>query len=104
MSSNEATIAYLAGQFADVVHEWTTPAEFKEIKKLNAAETDSDVCHTHDFFDANEAMDAAFRRAFGRSCHLPCDVDEGVCSQAEADADMALWNAAWSQAKTGWLS
>src|SRR5947209_5043239 len=98
-------VAFLAGQFADVVHEWTTPEQFEEIKRLNRTDyAGTDICATHDFFDANEAMDAAFKRAFGRGCILPSDVEEGRASDADETADIELWNAAWKQAKEGWLS
>lgn len=100
---NPATVAFLAGQFSDIVHEWTTPEEFAEIQRRNKTNGDQ-VCATHDFFDANEAMDAAFNRAFGRSCRLTSDVEEGRCTDAEMQADVDLWNAAWTQAKKGWLS
>jgi hypothetical protein len=104
MIKDEAgTINYLAGQFVDVIHEWTTPAQFGEIKKRNRTNDDL-VCATHDFFDANDAMFEAFRRAFGRTCWLPCDAEEGKCSAEDSDADLKLWNAAWAVAKKGWLS
>lgn len=101
-TTDPGTIAFLAGQFADVVRDWTTPEEFEEIKVRNRTNGDQ-VCATHDFFDANEAMDQAFRQSFGRSCYLTSDVEEGRCTEAEMDADVALWNAAWAQAKEGWL-
>ena len=93
---DQGKIAALAGAFADVVHEWTTPAD--------AAEPDGMICHTHDFFDANEAMADAFKRTFGRAPWLPCDVEEGLCPENESDIDLAMWSAAWDQAKKGWLS
>jgi hypothetical protein len=102
---DQGKVAALAGAFADVVHEWTTPAELEEVKRLNRTEyANSSICATHDFFDANEAMAEAFRRIFGRAIWLPCDVEEGLCPENEADLDLQLWNAAWDQAKKGWLS
>ena len=85
------TVNFLAGQFVDVIHEWTTPEEFEQIKQRNRT-NDASVCATHDFMDANEAMDEAFRRALGRSYDM------------ESDADTALWNEAWEIAVKGWLS
>jgi hypothetical protein len=99
MTLDPKTVAFLAGQFADVIHEWTTPKEFEEIKRLNRTpEYAGSICATHNFMDANMAMEAAFKRAFGRLPNI-YDNDDG----SEGD-DVALWNAAWSQAKTGWLS
>ena len=45
------------------------------------------ICHSHDFLDANMAMDEVFTEALGRS------VDADVAADAE------LWNAAWTLAK-----
>ena len=79
--------AYLAGIFVDVLYEQTTPAQFEAIRLRNADEpAGSGVCHSHDFVDANITMAEAFRRAIGR------DFD------ADSDADVALWNAAWEVA------
>jgi hypothetical protein len=95
-------VAFLAGNFSDVIHDWATAEEFEEIKKRNRERNDL-TCATHDFFDANEAMDRAFRQSFGRSCYLCSDVEEGRCTEADMESDVALWNAAWTQAKEGWL-
>lgn len=100
--SDLGTVNFLAGQFADVVHDWTTPEQFEQIKERNRANDDL-ICASHDFIDANEAMDAAFRQAFGRGTRLCSDVEEGRCTEAEYAADVALWNDAWKIAKDGWL-
>src|ERR1700731_3689620 len=100
--ADAGTINFLAGQFVDAIHDWTTPEQFESIKERNRANSDL-VCATHDFIDANEAMDQAFRQSFSRSCRLTCDVEEGRCTEAEHEADVALWNAAWAIAKEGWL-
>lgn len=91
-----AKVCYLAGIFADVVHDVTTPEEFAEIKRRNATPEYSGCCASHDFMDANEAMGRAFKQAFGRG---PLDGVEHM-----SDEDIALWNAAWNQAKKGWLT
>jgi hypothetical protein len=91
--TDQAKIQCLAGAFADVVHEWTTPEELAEIKRRNATEQyGSTSCATHDFFDANMAMDQAFRSTMGRTIDL------------DSDEDIDLWNAAWDMAKKGWLT
>jgi hypothetical protein len=86
----------LATAFSHVLHEWIGD-RMAEVVKLNGAETMEGVCHSHDFCDANMAMDAAFERAFGYS---PLDDEQ----RDEADggmsvANMELWNAAWDLAK-----
>jgi len=91
MPHDEATIQFLAGQFADLIHDNMTPEQFEEIKRLNRTEyAGGEICATHDFIDANEVMEAAFKQAFGRS--------------PDGDYDMQLWNKAWDAAKKGWLS
>lgn len=94
---DQAKVQFLAGQFADVVHDWTDEAEFAEIKRRNATPKYVSACASHDFIDANMAMEQAFRQAFGRS-PLPDDADE------MSDDDLEMWNAAWAVAKTGWLT
>jgi hypothetical protein len=89
MTIDQDKAQFLAATFLDVVWEWTTPEELAEIKRRNATPEYEDNCATHDFFDANEAMADAFRRAFGR---LPLQAEDG---SAEHDADCAMWNAAW---------
>ena len=59
-----------------------------EVNELNANEKHADVCHSHDFIDANEVMDDAFREVLGREI------------RQQVDADCQLWNEAWSLAVT----
>lgn len=101
-TTDPGTIAFLAGQFADIVYEWTTAEEFEEIKKRNQT-NDPGVCASHDFMDANMAMAGAFQRSFGRAPWTTYDLEDGRCTEADMEADVALWNAAWAQAKEGWL-
>jgi hypothetical protein len=82
----------LAAEFVAVLAEWLTPEEFAEMQRRNVTATDLD-CASHDFCDANMAMDAAFSRALGREPDV-MDRDDGA-----EGPDVALWNAAWSTAK-----
>lgn len=63
-----------------------TAEQFAEMCKLNAEETSTCVCHSHDFCDANEVMAEAFESV-------------GVEFDLSDDADRALWSAAWGCAK-----
>jgi hypothetical protein len=64
-----------------------------EVRALNATPAYADCCASHDFLDANEVMLTAFQDIMGRDAAF---LDgEG----AEADADEALWNAAWDYAR-----
>lgn len=79
--------AKLARAFSAVLLEWLGPGRVAEAAALNDVELNPDVCHTHDFCDANEAMLVAFERALGREADV------------QSDDDTALWNAAWDRAK-----
>jgi ribosomal protein L16 Arg81 hydroxylase len=73
----------LANNFCRVLNEWLTPEQIAEVNRLNAAETDSNVCHSHDFCDANQALIDA---------HPEMEVDAG-CEKQTAVIDKA-WNIA----------
>lgn len=78
----------VARKFAAVLEAWLSPQDFAELRRRNAAETDANICHSHDFCDANMAMDAALRA---------CGVDN-------AAAVDRLWTAAWEIATRAHLT
>jgi hypothetical protein len=78
----------LAAEFSRVMRDYLSVAELQTAVALNAAETNPGICHTHDFCDANMAMDAAW-------CHLTGE--DGIDADREVDA--RLWNDAWALAK-----
>jgi hypothetical protein len=79
-------IGKLAMQFSRELHGQLTSKQMREVLRRNREEASTDICHSHDFLDANEVMYAAWKQVIGR------DTDFG-------DADTALWNAAWDLAK-----
>ena len=81
----------LAAEFVAVLTEWLTPAEFAEMQRRNVTAGEG-VCASHDFCDANMAMDEAFTHALGRKPDV-MDSDDGAEGR-----DVALWNAAWAAA------
>jgi hypothetical protein len=87
----------LAREFSRVLTEWLTPAEMADVNAKNAAEYNPIICHSHDYCDANMAMDEAFSRAFGYS---PLDdahrdpADDGMTAE-----NVDLINSAWDIAK-----
>lgn len=103
---NEA--AFLAAKFALVLADWLTVAEFAEMQSRNATPEyrDRETCASHDFCDANMAMEAAFTDCFGREPRFGEFVEAyGLSPDAKAEAeDAALWNAAWDKARVGWLT
>lgn len=73
---------------------------FEEVRRRNRLHTDNGMtgsCATHEFRDANMIMESAFRNAFGKG---PLDGD----SEGFDDADLALWNEAWTLAKESELT
>jgi len=83
--------AEIAREFCLVIREWLSKEQMLLVVERNDAESSkASVCHTHDFCDANMAMDAAFK-------HLGVDPlpDDSGMTKAVVD----LWNEAWSLAK-----
>lgn len=84
--------AKLAAKFAEVLHEWLSPADMREVVARNLSSDYDNACASHDFCDANMAMDEAFTKTQGREIEL----GEGT---RQSRADVALWNGAWAIAK-----
>ena len=78
-------------RFVTVLEEWLTPAEFEQVRTLNDSRQPG-ICHSHDFCDANMAMEQAFVDVFGsyQGLHQP--------------GWEALWGRAWDWAIEHYLS
>lgn len=86
----DGRITRTAWNFAAKIVEVHTEEEFKAIVEANAAEADPNICHSHDFCDANDLMMVAFCEAFGQTEEEFDLQDEGVIDAI---------NAAWALAK-----
>jgi hypothetical protein len=75
----------VAEVFIMVLKEQLSPEEIQEVIRLNAAETDENVCHSHDFCDANMVMAEALKRL-------------GVEARASSETSTRLWNEGWNLA------
>lgn len=84
------TAQLIAAEFTARLGSVLTCREWSAMLKRNSAEPCPNVCHSHDFCDANEPMAEAFRIITGR------DIDP------QSDIDAALWSDAWSIAKASW--
>ena len=83
--------ARVAAEFSRVLRRWLTPAELAMAIRLNKLEpSNSIICHSHDFCDANMAMYEAFTTL---GFTATCDVE--AVESSEYAASQALWNAAW---------
>ena len=84
----EITPKDLARRFEETLRSWMTADEWQEMRLRNASEVNKNVCHSHDYCDANMAMSEAWA-SFG----LPdCNADN--------ETQAKLWNDAWNIFKT----
>lgn len=91
----EDRLGYMAGLFADYIHDAMEPWEYEEVKRRNAEDTpyrDTTSCASHDFCDANFYMAKVMRQHFGEE---PDPTNE---------EHVATWNAVWAMAKRGWMT
>lgn len=87
----------LAAEFAKLLQQGLEPWEWDEMQRRNAQPGYADdICASHDFCDSNMVMLAAFEALHKR----PMVMDD----TAAGEIDRALWNAAWSVAKTKYLT
>lgn len=82
-----SAVERLSSAFCEVLEHHLSRANIERAIELNRAEKNADVCHTHDFCDANMTMLEAWEWCFNR------DFD------ANNDKDLEVWNAAWDLAK-----
>jgi len=82
----------IASSFAAILRDWLTPEEFEEMRQRNQAEPNASICHSHDFCDANMAMDEAMRLN-GQEVDLGGDRE-----------NWSTWNAAWAIASQKYLT
>lgn len=90
MENRKSDIVKLSKEFGKVIQSWLDKEEIKAVNEKNAlykATGDEGICATHNYCDANMAMDEAFENAFGYS-----PFENGI------DDSVELWNGAWSMA------
>lgn len=89
------TEAQVARAFSKVLRNWLTPEEMTQVIAANKAERNPNICHTHDYCDANMAMCAAFEKVLGATEDEVCEL---VCSGSETVGGTRatqIWSAAW---------
>ena len=77
----------LADTFINVIRCWLPAETCHKVDQLNRAEVDANICHTHTFIDANQAMEQAYLNMWGEKPDLS---NEDV---------MGEWGDAWMLAK-----
>lgn len=86
-----ADVPRIARRFAGLVGENVGAGKLRLIDERNELEEDPDVCHSHDYCDANVFMDEAFAEVMGYSvASLLPDIP---------DNDNRRWGTAWDYAK-----
>lgn len=86
----------LAAEFIAQLHQWLTDKQLDECRQKIQTEAYSEACPTHDYCDANIAMDLAFRRIIGREMQIGFENEK---EEAQAEADMQMINTAWDFAR-----
>ena len=86
------TAQEVAREYSKVLRDWLSEEEMAEVIRLNKAQANPSVCHSHDFCDANMAMQEAFRNL---KTTTPFDAS-GDDEEAQVTE---LWNEAWDIAK-----
>lgn len=93
----QMNICRLAVAFSIILNKWLTIEQLKEVNRKNSYEYDSHTCASHDFCDANMAMDEAFLTVMGRD-YVFHD-DEKPETEAQNTEDTELMNIAWELAR-----
>ena len=92
------TVEQVAKEFARVVIMWLTPSQFSIMRYRNSKQLDKSICHSHDFIDANMAMDQAFKTFGIDPLENPIEPEGGMTEEV-----VTLWNSAWDMAKKHYL-
>ena len=77
----------LADRFIREMRSTLSVAQLQKVDARNAKQTDSGICHSHDFCDANEVMLEAWESLTTTDFSL------------QNKAHVAKWNGAWDMAK-----
>lgn len=97
---DQNTIARLANAFSRILREGMTPDEMALIIVRNTNEPNPQICHSHDFCDANIPMWHAWAETFdGWTAYSTADCDDVCTHNTLNGAHYALWCAAWDAAK-----
>lgn len=95
--NNESKVTDLAKEFSAVLKEWIGTINLRKVIDTNRADITASWCASHDYCDANMAMDAAFTKIMGREFIFFNDEHPETEQQNGEDTD--LMNAAWTLAK-----
>lgn len=95
---NNDLVNKLAIAFSNILKSWLTEEEMKEVIRINSLPGMEKLCQSHEYCDANMAMNEAFMQVMGRSFVFYDDEKPETLKQNEEDTD--FFNAAWDLAKS----
>lgn len=99
--NNTNEVQQIANEFTRILKNWLTPQEWAQ---LVAQDKVSEYSNANEYCDANQAMIDAFASVLGREMRFASDVEDGVATFAEVDADHDLIEAVWVVAKKSWTA
>ena len=99
--NNTNQVQQIANEFTRILKNWLTPQEWAQ---LVAQDKVSEYSNANEYCDANQAMIDAFALVLGREMRFASDVEDGVATFAEVDADHDLIEAVWVVAKKSWTA
>ncbi len=85
-TEHELLVAKVATEFVSVLKRWLSTKDFAAMKAINAEDPSGLCCASHDYCDANMAMDEAINTA--NNGNMISDDDANT-----------LWNDAWAKAR-----
>lgn len=88
----------LAKEFSTVLKSWLSAEEMKSVIEKNETPEYNGCCASHDYCDANMAIDEAFIKLMERD--FVFYDDEKPETEKQNEEDTALENNAWAIAKT----
>lgn len=106
MMTRQAMVRAVAENFCTILHEELSKKDFAEMKRRNDTEMDANICHSHDFIDANEVMLRAIQTVgftaddceFNTLAEKPTNFQEYQRMQRVGEASR-VWDDAWKAAK-----
>ena len=78
----------LARMFSRILSRTLLNSDMVKVVKMNSEEKDRNICHSHDYIDANMVMAEAFKKIVGKN-PVP-----------SSERDCILWSEAWDLAKS----
>lgn len=86
------TSGKIAKEFSEILLSWIGEAKMKRVVELNRLQANPSICHSHDFCDANMAMEEAFTNL---GLLTPCDAD----NTPKGEIVNEFWGQVWHLAK-----